>query len=54
MAELSDVLALLFYGSFFIAWLTSELAHGIWLTIAAIVALILAILALVRLIQKRT
>lgn len=54
MADLSDVLTLLFYGSFFVAWLTNELAHTIWLTIAAIVALILAILAAVRLINKRT
>lgn len=49
---LDDVLQLAFFGSFFLAWLTSELPRTlVWLTIAAVVALILALYAAFRLVS---
>lgn len=52
MSELHDVLQLVFFGSFFVAWVTQELTRtALWLTIAAVAALILALLAAFRLLN---
>lgn len=52
IGQLEDVLQLVFFGSFFVAWVTQELSRTVlWLTIAAVAALILALLAAFRLLN---
>lgn len=38
---------IVFFGSYFIAWLTHELAHTTWVNVSAIAAIVLAVLLLV-------
>lgn len=44
MAWLAQII---FFGSYFIAWVTNELPHSTWVTVSAIAAIIIAILLLV-------
>ena len=55
LGELGNVLQVVFFGSFFVAWVTQELDRSqVWLTVCAITALIIALLALFGLINRRT
>lgn len=44
--NLSWLAEVVFFGSYFIAWLTNELAHSTWVTVSAFAALVVAILLL--------
>lgn len=44
MAWLAEVI---FFGSYFVAWLTAELPRSTWVTVSAIAAVIIAILLIV-------
>jgi hypothetical protein len=44
MAWLAQII---FFGSYFIAWLTNELPHVTWISVSAIAAVVIAVLLLV-------
>jgi hypothetical protein len=43
MPNLAWVAEVVFFGSYFIAWMSNEIAHTTWLNVSAICALILAV-----------
>lgn len=47
MVNLSWLGQIVFFGSYFIAWMSNELPHVTWLNVSAIAALVLAIMLLV-------
>ena len=47
MVNLSWLGQVVFFGAYFIAWLTRELPHTTWVSVTAIAALVLAIMLLV-------
>jgi hypothetical protein len=44
MAWLAQII---FFGSYFIAWITNELPHTTWVSVSAIAAIVIAVLLLV-------
>lgn len=47
MVNVSWLAEIVFFGSYFIAWMENEIAHTPWLNISAIAALVLAIMLLI-------
>lgn len=46
MPDLDWLAQIVFFGAYFIAWVTNELPHVLWVTISAIAAIVIAVLLL--------
>lgn len=47
MPNLSWLAEIVFFGSYFIAWVEKEIPHTLWLNISAIAAIVIVVLLLV-------
>lgn len=45
--NVSWLASVVFYGAYFVAWLTGELPRTVWVTVTAIAAVVIAILLLI-------
>lgn len=45
--SLSWIAQIVFFGSYFVAWVTKELPHSTWISVSAIAAVVIAVLLLV-------
>lgn len=45
--SLSWLAEIVFFGSYFVAWITNELPHSTWVTVSAIAAVVIAVLLIV-------
>lgn len=46
MPDLDWLAQIVFFGAYFIAYITNELPHVLWITVSAIAALVIAVLLL--------
>lgn len=46
MLDVTWIAEIVFFGSYFIAWVSKEIPHTTWLTVSAIAALVIALMLL--------